>query len=52
MTEFGDVSFKIPSIFAIAIFISSQNFNLVKKKMSRKGISGCVKSRLSRKNKR
>ena len=31
MTEFGDVNFKIPSIFAIAIFISSYNFNLVKK---------------------
>ena len=31
MTEFGDVNFKIPSIFAIAIFISSKNFNLVKK---------------------
>ena len=28
MTEFGDVNFKIPSIFAIAIFI-----NLVKKNL-------------------
>ena len=32
MTEFGDVNFKIPSIFAIAIFILQLKFQSREKK--------------------